>query len=471
MAELRASTLDGNETTIPGSAIQELHGRLRGRLIKAGDDDYHEARRVWNAMIDRHPALIVKCAGVADVIASVKFGREYSLRTAVRGGGHNVAGNAVCDGGLVIDLSQMNTIRVDPIAKTARVEGGARLGDVDVETEPFGLIVPAGIVTDTGVGGLTTGGGLGWVHREWGLTCDNLLSADVVTADGELVQATANENSDLFWGIRGGGGNFGVVTSFEFRCREFGPTALAGLVVHPISDARDLLEFYRDYTSSAPDEVTAFSILRLAPPAPFLPPEVHGMPVAIIGACYAGPPADGVELIRPIKEFGNPIGDVLVPKPFLVHQSMLDAGQPSGGYYYWKSHYFDELSDGALDAIVEQGSAIQSPMSILATVHMGGAVSRVGEQETAYPNRDASYVMNINASWANSAETDTHVGWARNAWKELEPFSTGGLYVNFEAEDGVEAIYGREKYRRLAEVKTKYDPTNFFRMNQNIKPV
>jgi FAD/FMN-containing dehydrogenase len=465
-----AATLDGTQIVLPESEIEDLRARMRGRVVLPEEDDYDTARKIWNAMIDCRPAMIIECAGTADVMHAVRFGRKHNLLTSVRGGGHNVAGNSLCDAGMVIDLGGLNSVRVDPIAKVARVGGGCRLGQVDQETEPFGLVVPSGIVTDTGVGGLTTGGGMGWLHRKWGLTCDNLLSADVVTANGELVVASAASNPDLFWGIRGGGGNFGIVTSFEFRCRDFGPTALAGLVVHPFDAAPDLFRFFRAFTASAPDEVSSIAILRLAPPAPFLPEEIHGKPVAIYASCYAGDPEEGEAAVAPIKEFGNPIADVLVPKPFLKHQSMLDAGQPAGGRYYWKSHYFDELTDDMLDATVARGAAIRSPMSIFALVHMGGAVSRVGEDETAYPNRKSPYVMNVNASWMDRAEDEIHRGWARETWETLDPFSTGGRYVNFEAEDGVEAIYGSEKYRRLAEVKATYDPDNFFRMNQNVKP-
>lgn len=470
MTDLKVSTIDGSEAALSATAVDDFSVGLGGILIRPSDGGYDQARKVWNAMIDRHPALIVRCAGVADVIACVKFATEHRTLTSVRGGGHNVAGKAVCDGGLVIDLSDMRSVRVDPFAKTARVEAGAQLGDLDRETAPFGLVVPTGIVTETGVAGLTLGGGLGWLSRAWGLTCDNLISADVVTADGTLLHAGENSNPDLFWALRGGGGNFGIVTSFEFKCHKFGPIALAGLVIYPFDQAAEVLQFYRDYTASAPDEVTTLAIIRLAPPAPFLPPEVHGKPVVIIGACYSGTPEEGAEHIRPIKEFGNPLGDVLLPKPFLKHQAMLDAGQPAGGYYYWKSHYFDELTDDALDVIQNRGSLIESPMSILAVVHLGGAVSRVGEHETAYPNRQSPHVMNVNGSWANRSETDSTIGWVRDTWDALIPHSTGRLYVNFEADDGVEAIYGAEKYRRLAEIKTKYDPDNFFRLNQNIKP-
>jgi FAD/FMN-containing dehydrogenase len=421
-------------------------------------------------MIDRRPALIARCAGAADVIAAVNFAREHAIVASVRGGGHNVAGSALCDDGLVIDLSDMRSVRVDPYRQTVRAEAGVRLGDLDRETQAFGLVVPSGIVTETGIAGLTLGGGLGWLSRAWGLTCDNLLSADVVTADGRLLHASDTENPDLFWALRGGGGNFGIATSFEFCCYEFGPIALAGIVMHAIERAPELLRFYREYTATVPDEVTAFALLRRAPPAPFVPEEVHGAPICAIGACYAGPPEKGEAFIRPIKEWGDPIVDALVPKPFLAHQSTFDAGQPAGARYYWKSHYFDELSDEMLDTMARQGKAITSPMSILALVHLGGAVARVGEQGTAYPNRGSPHVMNVNGSWKNPADDDANIAWVRETWDAMKAHSTGARYLNFEAEDGVQATYGAEKYERLAAVKNEYDPENFFRFNQNVKP-
>ena len=468
--DLKIKSINGDVASISTEAVDELRSNLRGQLIDANSENYNQARSVWNALIDRRPALIARCAGAADVIAAVNFARKYGILTAVRGGGHNVAGNSVCDDGLVIDLSGMKGIRVDPQARRVRAQPGVSLGELDRETQAFGLVVPSGIVTSTGISGLTLGGGLGWLSRAWGLTCDNLISADVVTADGKLLHASESENADLFWAIRGGGGNFGIVTSFEYRCRQFGPKALAGVVFHPFAKARELLSFYRAYTASAPDEVTAFALIRKAPAAPFLPKEYHGALVAAIVACYAGPPEDGVEAIRPIKEWDHPIADVLIPKPFVVHQSMFDAGQPAGGYYYWKSHYFNELSDEALDVMVQQGAEIASPMSILALVHLGGAVARVGEQDTAYPNRKSPYVMNVNGSWADPSTTQANLSWNKVTWDALAPFATGGRYVNFEAEDQVMAIYGEEKYQRLQKVKDKYDPGNFFRLNQNIKP-
>jgi FAD/FMN-containing dehydrogenase len=468
--DLKIRTLSGDDSFLKEEAVDELRSSLRGQLIDTSSETYDQARSVWNALIDRRPALIARCAGTADVISAVNFARKHDILTAVRGGGHSLAGKSVCDDGLVIDLSAMKAIRVDPQARTVRAEPGVTLGALDRETQAFGLVVPSGIVTSTGIAGLTLGGGLGWLSRAWGLTCDNLISADVVTSDGKLLHASESENDDLFWAIRGGGGNFGIITSFEYRCKQFGPKALAGIVIHPFAKARELLSFYRSYTATAPDEVTAFALLRKAPAAPFIPKEFHGALIAAIGACYAGPPEEGVQAIRPIKEWGQPIADVLVPKPFVVHQSMFDAGQPAGGYYYWKSHYFNELSDEALDVMVQQGAEIASPMSILALVHLGGAVARVGEQNTAYPNRSYPYVMNVNGSWADPSTSQANLTWNKETWDALARFATGARYVNFEVEDQVMAIYGEEKYQRLQKVKDKYDPGNLFRLNQNIKP-
>ena len=468
-----ALTLAGTTVDIPQDTVDEFAESLRGDLIQPTDPTYDDAREIWNAMIDRRPAYIVQCAGVADIRACVRFAREHGLLTSVRGGGHNVGGNALCDDGLVIDLSNMNSVQVDPQSRRVAVEPGARLGAVDHETQEFGLVVPSGIVTTTGVAGLTLGGGLGWLSRAWGLTADNLIEADVVTADGELVKASADENSDLFWAIRGGGGNFGIVSRFEFRAHEFGPIAACGAIFYPMRDAPQVLRFYQEFTASDPENVTAFALLRLAPAAPFLDPEVHGTPIVAIVAAYGGPAEEGMEALRPIKEFGNPLADLIMPKPFTVHQSMFDAGQPDGGYYYWKSHYFDEASDEMLETMIRAGEAIESPMSILALVHLGGAVAEVGENDTAYPNRQAPFTINVNGSWPDPAENEKHTAWVRETYDLLAPYSTGSAFMNFVADEGLDAvfaIYGEEKYSKLQEVKDKWDPTNFFRMNQNVKP-
>ena len=440
------------------SDIQNFQTGLRGELLRPTDNGYDDARTIWNAMIDKHPGLIVRCTGVADVVSAVRFARENELLVSVRGGGHNVGGSALCDGGLVIDLSRMKGIHINPVSHIARAQPGLTLGDLDRETQAFGFSVPAGIVSTTGIAGLTVGGGFGWLNRKYGLTCDNLLSADVVTADGQMVTTSEKENPDLFWGIRGGGSNFGIVASFEYQMHPVGPTVLAGVVVHPMARATQLLRFYRDFVADIPDDLTVIPALRIAPPAPFLPEDVHGKPIVAFFVCYSGPVDEGERVLRPFREFGQPLADVVVPKPFNMHQSMLDAVQPPGRNYYWKSDYLTELSDGAIDTIV--------PL-----FQLGGASGRVAEDATAYSHRDAAYALNCNASWVEG-DSDPHVQWARDFSTAVQPFASG-VYVNFMGDEGDErarAAYGSAKYERLVALKNKYDPTNFFRVNQNIKP-
>ena len=471
--ENMARTLAGASIELPPETIKAFAESLRGQLIEPASADYDDARKIWNAMIDRRPAYIAKCAGVADIRACVRFAREHELLTSVRGGGHNVGGNALCDDGLVIDLSNMNSVRVDPSTNSVAVEPGARLGEVDHETQEFGLIVPSGIVTTTGAAGLTLGGGLGWLSRAWGLTADHLLAADIVTAEGELVTASEDQNQDLFWAIRGGGGNFGIVCRFEFQAREFGPIAACGPVFYPMSEAPQVLQFYRQFTAAEPRNVTTFAVMRRAPAAPFLDPAVHGTPIIGIVAAYGGPAEEGMEALRPIKEFGNPLADLIMPKPYVAHQSLFDAGQPDGGYYYWKSHFFDQLTDEMLDAMIRAGEAIESPMSILVLAHLAGAVAQVSDDDTAYPNRQAPFTMNINGSWSDPSDSEQHTDWVKDTHSLLTPYATGSAFMNFVADEGkdaVVAIYGEEKYRRLQVVKDKWDPANFFRFNQNIKP-
>jgi FAD/FMN-containing dehydrogenase len=454
--------------------VEAFKSSLRGELLLPGDEGYDEARAVWNGMIDKRPALIARCTGVADVIDAVNFARTNNLLVSVRGGGHNVAGKAVSDGGLMIDLSLMKGIRVDPKARTARAQPGATLGDLDRETQAFGLAAPAGIVSTTGIAGLTLGGGIGWLSRKYGLTADNLLSVDVVTADGRFLTASEEENADLFWGVRGGGGNFGIVTSFEYRLHPVGPIVVAGLLLHPMEKATEFLRFVREYAAKAPDELTVIPLLRLAPAAPFLPVEVHGAPVVGAGVLYAGPIDEGQRAVQPLKEFGSPLADLIGPKPFMAIQTMFDSGAAPGNQYYLKSEYMFDFSDDAIDAIVAHAARITSPLSLAAFFQLGGAVSRVGENDTAFSHRDAAFALNIQASWVDPEESDEHIQWTRDFWTALQPFSTGGVYVNFlsedEGEDRVRAAYGAVKHERLVALKNKYDPTNLFRMNQNIKP-
>ena len=475
MSDIQAITIDGGETILTEGHVNEFASRFRGQLLRRGDDGYDRARAIWNGMIDKRPALIARSTGVADVIDAVKFARTNNLLVSVRGGGHNVAGNAVSNGGLMIDLSQMRGVHVDPKARIARAGPGAALGDLDRETQAFGLAVPAGIVSTTGIAGLTLGGGIGWLTRKHGLTSDNLLSVDIVTADGQFLTASEDENADLLWGVRGGGGNFGIITSFEYRAHPVGPTVVAGLILHPIDRAKEFLQFYREYAASAPDELAAFPLLRRAPPAPFLPPEVHGAPVVGVAVLYAGSIEDGQRIVKPLKEFGSPLADVVGPKPYVAHQAMLDGGAPHGNQYYMKSEYLPGFSDDAIDTMVAYGASITSPRSLAAFFHLGGAMKRVGEDETAFSHRDAAFTITIQSAWVDPEESDRHIQWTRDFWRAMQPFSTGGVYVNFlgedDREDRVKAAYGAAKYERLVALKNKYDPTNLFRLNQNIKPM
>jgi FAD/FMN-containing dehydrogenase len=453
--------------------IADLARHFRGELIRRDDPPYDGARHVWNGAIDRYPALVARCTGIADVIAAVRFARERELVVAVRGGGHNVAGTAVCDDGVVIDLSPMKGMWVDPVARTARAQPGLLWGEFDHETQSFGLATPGGIVTHTGIAGLTIGGGLGWLMRKYGLTCDNLLSADVVTADGELVRASAEENADLFWGLRGGGGNFGIVSSFQYRLHPIGPTVLAGVVLHPAERAREVLDFYRHFIASAPDELMSIVVLRMAPPAPFLPQEIHGRPVVIIAVCFAGPVEEGERAVRPLRRFGDPLADLIQPTLYASHQAMLDASVPHGLGYYWKSEYLPPLGDALIATLTEHAWRVTTPASYTALFHLGGAVNREDPADSAFEDRRATHAMTIDGVWSEPSASGACIAWARDFWEAVRPYATGRVYVNFlgaEGQDRVRAAYGAAKYERLRTLKRKYDPTNFFRMNQNIVP-
>ncbi|WP_254538433.1 FAD-binding oxidoreductase [Halomarina litorea] len=456
--------------------VNDLRGTLRGTLIQPHDEGYHEARAVWNGTIDRHPAVITKCAGTADVIAAVNFAREHDLEIAVRGGGHNVAGTAVCDDGIVIDLSAMRAVWVDPRTRTARVQGGALWSDVDHETQAHGLATTGGIVSHTGVAGLTLGGGIGWLMRKHGLTADNLLSADVVTADGEFIRASEDEHSDLFWALRGGGGNFGIVTSFEFALHPVGPTVLAGPVFWAADDTADVLRFYRNFARDAPDELGTVIRFGTIPPLPAVPEELHWRPAVAINACYAGPVDEGERVLRPLSEHGTPLLDLVSPKPYLAHQGGLDSTVLHGWHYYWKSTDLPELSDDLIDVFVDHAFAAESPRSYSVLFHLGGAVSRVDDDATAYTGRGSPHNININGVWRPDEEekyVESETAWTRRFFDALEPHREG-VYVNFlDADDGTQRVresYGEDTYRRLTEIKTEYDPENVFHLNQNIEP-
>lgn len=449
-----------------------LQDGFRGQLLHRKDTGYEDARQVWNGSINRFPALIARCAGVADIIEAVNFARENELLLAVRGGGHSFPGLSVCDGGLVIDLRPMKGIRVDPEARTVRAQAGVLLGELDWETQAFGLAVPSGVVTHTGLSGLTLGGGIGWLMRKYGLTIDQLLSVDVVTAEGDLVRASETQNPDLFWAVRGGGGNFGIVTEFEFRLNPVGPIVLAGPIFWPIEESPHVLRFYREWIAEAPDELMTIVIHRKAPPVPFVPRELHGKLVVGVVCCYAGAVEEGEKVVKPLKEFGSPVLDLCAPKPFLAHQAMFDPSFQHGWWYYMRACDVAELTDEVIDITVEHSLRINSPLTSYPIWQRGGAAARVGEDETAFGGRSAGYTFNIFACTAMAEGFDEEREWVRNFWSALKPYHTGA-YVNFLMEEGEERVrqaYGAKKYDRLKALKRRYDPDNLFRLNHNIRP-
>ena len=459
-------------TQIDRSAVDALQTSFRGEVLRPGDLGYDEQRRVWNGSIDRHPALIARCTGVADIRAALRFARTQDLVVAVRGGGHSFPGLSVCDDGMLVDLGPMKGIRVDPEARTARVQAGVLLGELDREAQEFGLAVPSGIVTHTGVAGLTLGGGLGWVMRKYGLTIDQLLSVDLVTADGDLVRASEDENADLFWGVRGGGGNFGIVTEFEFRLNPVGPHVMAGPVFWSMDDAPRVLRFYREWIAGSPDPLMTIAVGRRAPALPVVPPELVGKHVVAIAACYAGPVEDGQRAVEPLKRFGSPVLDLCRPKPFLDHQKMFDPSFPHGWSYYVRSCDVAALTDDVIDTTVEYGRRIKSPITSLGLWQMGGAVGRVEDSATAFNGRQAGFTFNINGNSMTADGFDAERAWARSCWSALAPHHSS-VYVNFLMEEGEERVrqaYGAAKYDRLKALKRKYDPSNVFSLNQNIRP-
>jgi FAD/FMN-containing dehydrogenase len=460
------------EPRIDEGAVEDLTGRFRGEVVRTDDPTYEEHRRVWNGAIDRRPALIARCAGTADVIDAVRFGRSSGLEVAVRSGGHSFPGLSVVDDGLVIDLSMMRGIRVDPVARTARAQAGVLLGELDRETQAFGLAVPAGIVTHTGLTGLTLGGGIGWLMRKYGLTIDQLLSVDLVTADGDFVTASADHNADLFWGVRGGGGNFGIVTEFEFRLNPVGPEVLAGPIAWPMEQSSEVLRFYRDWIEDAPDELTTIVVHRFAPSLPFVPEELRGKPVVMVICCYAGSIEDGEKVVAPMRNFGSPVMDLCTTKTFLAHQAMFDPSFPAGWWYYFRSCNIDKLTDEVIDIVAERAPQMTSPLTAFPIFHLGGAIARFNDDDTAFEGRKAGHTININATTATEDGFDEERAWSRGLWTALEPYHTN-VYVNFlmdEGEDRIRQAYGPEKYARLKELKAKYDPDNFFSHNQNIRP-
>jgi hypothetical protein len=447
---------------IGNDRIERFQTAFRGEVIQPADSDYEKARKIWNASIDKHPGIIARCAGVADVMAAVNFARDNELLVAVRGGGHNVSGRALCDGGIVIDLSGMKGVHVNAKNHTARVQGGATLGDLDRETHVFGLAVPAGIMSKTGIAGLALGGGVGWLVRKYGLTCDNVLSFDIVTADGKPRTASSDENEDLFWALRGGGGNFGVVTSFEFRAHPVS-TVLGGLIIYPRDRAAEVLRFYRDFTESAPEELTAYAALIHTP---------DGVPAVAVIGCYCGNLTEGEKVLKPLRSFSSPIVDAIQPMPFPQMQTLLDGAFPDGNYNYWKSTFLRELSDDAIAVLVEHANRATSPLSGVVIEYYGGAAGRIGVSETAFAQRQAQYSLVFLAQWTNPGESQLHIEWARALADSIRPFSSGAYYLNYlgeEGEDTIKAAFG-VNYGQLIAVKKKYDSDNFFSLNQNIKP-
>jgi FAD/FMN-containing dehydrogenase len=463
MADLRVVTSGGGNKMIESATVDALAEGLRGRLLRREDDGYDQARRVWNGMIDRRPALIARCAGAGDVIAAVRFARTQELLVSVKGGGHNITGNAVCEGGLMIDLSPMKGMRVDPVARKVRAEAGLTWGEFNRETQAFGLATTGGVVSTTGIAGLTLGGGLGWLMSKHGLSCDNLISADVVTADGEFLTASAEHNPDLFWGLRGGGGNFGVVTSFEYSLHPLSPV-LAGMVIYPRDQSMQVLQFYRDYARSCGDDLTAFAAMMTSP---------EGEPVVAMLVGHIGDPAHGEKLVAPVRKFGSPLADTISLISYVQLNSLLDAAVPYGGVQrYWKSSFLKELGDGCLETMISRADGMRSPMSMIGFFHFHGACTRVDPDATAYSLRDDQWDYDVISQWTDPAETAGHVQWTREYWSAVEPFASGEVYVNhLDAEEAgrITGAYSRN-YERLVALKNTYDPTNLFRMNQNIKP-
>jgi FAD/FMN-containing dehydrogenase len=472
MSDLTVLSLDGTPVTVASQDVEALGGAMRGEVVLPGAPGYDEARTIWNAMIDRRPALVARCRGTADVVHAVRFAHERSLLTAVRGGGHNIAGNAVCEGGFMIDLSLMRSVRVDPAARRVRIEPGCDLGDLDKECQAFGLATPVGINSTTGIAGLALGGGFGWLSRTHGLTIDNLISADIVTASGEVLTASAEKRKGLFWGIRGGGGNLGVVTSFEFGLHPVGPEVLSGPAIYPFDRAKEVLAEYRRLCEQAPDELTVWAVMRHAPPFPFLPEAWHGKMVLVLAMMYAGDMAEGEAVTRPFRTIGEPLADAVGPHPYVGWQAAFDPLLTPGARNYWKSHNFAELSDAAIDTLVDYGGRLPSGQSEIFIAQMGGATSRVAADATAYEHRDAQFVLNVHTRWDAPEDDDACIGWARDFFDASGKHATGGVYVNFMPQDETERVgkaFGAN-YARLARLKGKYDPDNLFRMNQNVKP-
>lgn len=470
---MKMKTREGREIELKQDKLDSLRMHLKGPVFLPGEVGYEESRTVWNGMIDRRPSIVARCLGIADVISCVQFARENDLLLCIKGGGHNIAGLATADGALMLDMSLMRGVWVDTQRKIAHAQAGCLLGDVDRETQVHGLAAVLGFVSLTGITGLTLGGGFGYLTKRWGWTADTVVGMDVVTADARLVRASIDENADLFWGLRGGGGNFGVVTGIDYNLYPVGPEIVGGLVAWPAADASKVLELYRTLAENAPPELTLVVMMRPAPPAPWLPKDWHGKLIVGILACYSGKPEEGEKIVAPIKSFGKPIGDVLVRRPYAQMQSLLDATQPKGRRYYWKSEYLSRIEPELCAKIIEHADKIRSPHSVIVLFQIGGALNRLDQDYSPAGNRDARYVLNIPGSWEKAEEDKANIEWVRETWNDIKEFSTGGTYINFLTEDeGPErtgAALGKA-LQRLAEVKKRWDPENLFRTNRNIKP-
>jgi FAD/FMN-containing dehydrogenase len=471
---MRVRTVDGRDIELSGDVVDGWKARLRGLVLVPGDAGYEDSRTVWNSMVNRRPAVIARCLGAADVIQCVRFAREHDLLLCIKGGGHNIAGLAVADGALMLDMSLMRGVWVDPHNRVAHAQAGCLLGDVDRETQLHGLASVLGFVSLTGIAGLTLGGGIGYLTRRWGWTADNVAGMDVVTAEGELVRATSDEHEDLFWGLRGGGGNFGVVTTIDYVLHRVGPEMVGGVVAWPAEEAAGVLDLYTRLAKKAPPELTLVALLRPAPPAPWLPQERHGTPIVALLACHTGDPVDGEAAVAPIKSFGKPIGDILVRRPYVQMQSLLDATQPKGRRYYWKSEYLPRVEPALCEQLIAHAAKIRSPHSAVILFQMEGALNQFTANHSPVGNRDARYLLNITGAWERPEEDDANIAWARQAWGDMRRFSTGGTYINFltedEGADRTQAALGGA-LQRLAQVKSRWDPQNVFRTNRNIKPV
>ena len=470
---MKMKTREGREIELKQDKLDSLRMHLQGPVFLPGDVGYEESRTVWNGMIDRRPSIVARCLGTTDVTSCVQFARENGLLLCIKGGGHNIAGLATADGALMLDMSLMRGVWVDTQRKIAHAQAGCLLGDVDRETQMHGLAAVLGFVSLTGITGLTLGGGFGYLTKRWGWTADTVVGMDVVTADARLVKASIDENADLFWGLRGGGGNFGVVTGIDYNLYPVGPEIVGGLVAWPAADAPKVLELYRTLAENAPPELTLVVMMRPAPPAPWLPKDWHGKLIVGILACYSGKPEEGEKIVAPIKSFGNPIGDVLVRRPYAQMQSLLDATQPKGRRYYWKSEYLSRIEPELCAKIIEHADKIRSPHSVIVLFQIGGALNHLDQDYSPVGNRDARYVLNIPGSWEKAEEDKANIEWVRETWNDIKEFSTGGTYINFLTEDeGPErtgAALGKA-LQRLAEVKKRWDPENMFRTNRNIKP-